>query len=208
MKTPELAQRLATATRAYARDRYPEVLRIIKAVLQSAPRSASAHELYGLACYRLGRWREAIRHLDEARSLSGDADQIPVLMDCHRALGNHRRVQALWDELRATSPPADVLVEGRLVLAADLADRGDLSEAVGLLTSAGAARAFRHPAERHIRQWYVLADLYERAGDIPLAREFFSRVAAADPGLADAPERLASLGRRARRPRGGARGRR
>ena len=190
-----LADRMAVAAGAYERDRYPEVLRITRPVIEAAPTSAAAHELYGLASYRLGRWREAVRHLEQARSLSGgDPAQLPVLMDCQRALGRHRRVEALWKELRDASPPADVLVEGRLVMAADLAERGELSDAIALLTSAGAARNLRHPAERHVRQWYVLGDLYERAGDVPRARELFARVADADPDLADASDRLASLG--------------
>jgi tetratricopeptide (TPR) repeat protein len=191
---------MAAAARAYERDRYPEVLRLTRSVIEMAPKSASAQELYGLACYRLGRWREAVRHLERARSLSGgDPDQLPVLMDCQRAMGRHRRVEALWNELREASPPADVLVEGRLVMAADLADRGELSDAISLLVSAGAARNLRHPAERHVRQWYVLGDLYERVGDVPRARELFGRVAEVDPDLADASDRLASLGA-ARRP--------
>jgi hypothetical protein len=41
----------------------------------------------------------------------------------------------------------------------------------------------------------VLADLYERAGDLSHARELFSRVARADPELADVQQRLADLGR-------------
>jgi len=196
----KLAGRLATAARAYARDRYPEVLRITRSVLQAVPNSAAAQELYGLACYRLGRWKEAVRHLEEARSRSGgDPDQLPVIMDCHRALGHHRRVEAVWKELRESSPPVDVLVEGRLVMAAELADRGELSEAISLLVSGGAARNLRHPAERHLRQWYVLADLYERSGDVPRARELFGRVADVEPDLADVAERVAALGRTRRR---------
>jgi hypothetical protein len=39
-----------------------------------------------------------------------------------------------------------------------------------------------------------LADLCERAGDAPRARELFRRVVAVDPGLADAAERLQALG--------------
>ena len=56
-----------------------------------------------------------------------------------------------------------------------------------------AARNVRGPHERHVRQWYMLADLYERAGDVPRARELFGRVVAADPELSDAAERLAGL---------------
>jgi len=191
---------MAAAVRAYERDRYTEALRITKALVDEVPGSAAARELHGLVSYRLGRWRDAVRHLEAARSLSGDdPNQIPVLMDCRRAMGHHRQVALLWDTLRAASPPVDVLVEGRLVLAADLADRGELDEAIVVLAAAGAARNLRHPSDRHVRQWYVLADLYERSGDVPRARELFARVVAADPELADAADRLAALGTVGRR---------
>jgi tetratricopeptide (TPR) repeat protein len=116
-------------------------------------------------------------------------------MDCFRALGRNRRVEELWLELKRSSPDADVLVEGRLVLASARAQKGDLDGAIDLLVSAGASRGLRHPADRHVRQWYLLGDLLEASGDIPRAREMFERVVRADPGLADAPERLDALGR-------------
>jgi tetratricopeptide (TPR) repeat protein len=170
------------------------------------PESAAARELHGLVCYRLGRWTQAIGHLEAARLLGGDdTSQIPVMMDCHRALHRHRRVAALWEELRAASPSPDILAEGRMVLASDLADQRKLNAAVDVLATAGAGRNLRHPSDRHIRQWYVLADLYERAGDTAHARELFGRVAAADPELADAADRYAALGPRDRRPRAPAR---
>jgi hypothetical protein len=40
---------------------------------------------------------------------------------------------------------------------------------------------------------YALADLYERAGDIPRARELFKRIARHDPRFFDAAERVKSL---------------
>ena len=206
-KAGRVADRLAAAARAYERDRYPEALRITRELADQVPESAAARELHGLVCYRLGRWREAVRHLDAARKLTGgDPSQVPVLMDCHRAMGHHRRVASLWDELRAASPSADVLVEGRLVLAEDLAETGKLDEAILVLATAGAARNLRNPGDRHLRQWYVLADLYERAGDVPRARDLFARVASVDPELADAQERLAALGTPRRRQRRGAAG--
>jgi tetratricopeptide (TPR) repeat protein len=193
-----LAQRMADAAGAYARDRYHDAFRITKPLADQVPESAAVRELHGLVCYRLGRWRDAIKHLEAARLLGGDdPSQLPVLMDCHRALGQHRRVGQLWDELRAASPDADVMAEGRMVRAADLADGRKIDEAVRLLVDAGAGRNLRHPAERHVRQWYVLADLLERAGDLPRARELFGRVVVADPDLADAADRLAALGRTA-----------
>ena len=193
----ELAHRLEQAARAYERDRYHEALRLTTPLVGLLPESVAVRELHGLVCYRLGKWREAARQLEAAAALGGDSSQLPVIMDCRRALGQHRKVESLYEELRVSSPPAEVLSEGRLVLAGQRADRGDLEGAIGLLLKAGAARNLRHPDERHIRQWYVLADLYERAGDIPRARELFCRVAEADPELADAPRRLRELGRRA-----------
>jgi predicted Zn-dependent protease len=207
VKAGKVADRLAAAARAYERDRYPEALRITRELVDQVPESAAARELHGLVCYRLSRWREAVKHLEAARSLSGgDPSQVPVLMDCHRAQGHHRRVEVLWSELRGASPSADVLVEGRLVLAEDLAEVGKLDEAILVLATAGAARNLRNPGERHLRQWYVLADLYERAGDVPRARELFARVAAVDPDLADTTDRLLALGTPRRRQRRGAAG--
>lgn len=199
----KLTERMAQGARAYERDRYTEAFRITKNIVEQVPESAAARELHGLVCYRLGRWTQAIGHLEAARRLDGDEDtsQLPVMMDCHRALHRHRRVAALWEELKASSPSPDILAEGRMVLASDLADQRKLNAAVEVLASAGAAKNLRHPSDRHIRQWYVLADLYERAGDAAHARELFGRVAAADPELADAADRYTALGRRTRRPR-------
>jgi tetratricopeptide (TPR) repeat protein len=197
-----LSERMAAAARAYERDRYTEAFRITKQLADQVPESAAARELHGLVCYRLGRWTQAIGHLEAARKLDDDdTSQLPVMMDCHRALHRHRRVAALWEELRASSPSPDILAEGRMVLASDLADQRKLNAAVEVLATAGAARNLRHPSDRHVRQWYVLADLYERAGDAAHARELFGRVAAADPELADAADRYAALGSRTRRPR-------
>jgi tetratricopeptide (TPR) repeat protein len=56
------------------------------------------------------------------------------------------------------------------------------------------AKALRNPSDRHIRQWYLLGDLYERAGDVPRAREYFERVFRSDPEAYDVAERLRGLG--------------
>ena len=71
-----------------------------------------------------------------------------------------------------------------------------------MLATAGASKALRNPSERHIRQWYLLADLYERAGDVPKAREYFERVLRADPEAYDVAERLRGLGPERPRPTG------
>jgi hypothetical protein len=40
---------------------------------------------------------------------------------------------------------------------------------------------------------YALADLYERAGDLPRARELFERVASSEPDFVDVQSRLDAL---------------
>jgi tetratricopeptide (TPR) repeat protein len=187
-----LQQRLSDAAAAYERDRYGDAARILRPLASVAPESPSVRELYGLTLYRDGRWGAAIRQLDAYHRLTGSYDQHPVLADCHRALGHFKAVDEVWDELRQASPSADVVAEGRLVVAGARADRGDIRGALALLRRAGPD--VRRPRPHHVRQWYALADLYERSGDLPRARELFRRVLRHDAQLSDAAERLAALG--------------
>jgi tetratricopeptide (TPR) repeat protein len=199
-----LVSKFTDAVAAYERGRFEEAAKLAKQVAGEAPMVADVRRLAGLAAYRAGRWREATRQLDAYASLADDVDHIPALMDCHRALGQARRVANIWADLRQRSPDVEVLAEARMVAAGMLADRGDVAGAIALLAGAGAGKALRNPSSRHVRQWYVLADLYERAGDVPRARELFDRVARADAEAYDVRERLASLGpRRTRRPASG-----
>jgi tetratricopeptide (TPR) repeat protein len=195
-----LVERAAAAFSGYERGRYQDALRAIKQVVDEAPGVAAVRELAGLAAYRSGRWREAARHLTAFGTLSDSATHLPELMDCQRALHKPKKVAELWTELRQSSPDPDVLAEGRIVAASSLAETGDLKGAISMLATAGASKMLRNPADRHLRQWYVLADLYERAGDIPRAREYFERVRHADPQAYDVNDRLHSLGPQ-RRPR-------
>jgi len=186
-----VVDRLADATRAYERERFQDARRMVKSLADEAPHVAAVRQLFGLASYRLGRWREAARELEAYHSLSSEFDQHAVLADAYRALGRHQRVDQLWEELRAASPTAEAVAEGRIVAAGSLADRGDLTGAIRLLEKATAPR--RHPKEHHLRQWYVLADLYERAGDIPRARDLFNRIAAHRPETFDVDDRIRAL---------------
>jgi tetratricopeptide (TPR) repeat protein len=186
-----LADRLAEASRDYERERYKEARRLLKVLADEAPESPAIQELYGLTLYRQGRWAEALRHLDAYHTLSGEYDQHPVMADCARALGRYKRVDELWDDLRQAAPSAELTTEGRIVAAGAKADRGDVRGAIVLLE--GTRVNPRHPQPHHVRLWYALADLYERAGDIPRARELFRRVAAVDPDAFDVTDRLRAL---------------
>jgi tetratricopeptide (TPR) repeat protein len=154
------------------------------------PTAPAVRELYGLTLYRLGRWRLALEEFEQYRLMSGSYDQYPAMMDCQRALHVHRAVDELWEDLRQASPSAEVVAEGRIVMAGSLADRGDLPGAIRLLER---DVAIKKPRLHHLREWYALADLYERAGDVPRARDLFARVESVDPEAFDTRDRLRAL---------------
>jgi thioredoxin-like negative regulator of GroEL len=191
-RLPRVAGRLREAGDAFARGRFDEARRVLRPIAEQAPRAASVRELYGLSLYRLGRWAQAARELEAYRSLTGSVEQNPVLADSYRALGRYAEAEELWDELRAASPRAELVAEGRIVAAGALADQGRLDEAIGVLASGG-SRPNRKPQLHHLRMAYALADLYERAGDLPRARELFGRIAASDADFVDVDARLRAL---------------
>ena len=184
-------QRMREAGDAFRRGRFEEARRILRPLAESAPRVAALRELYGLTLYRLGRWKQAVDQLEAFRTLTGSTDQHPVLADCYRALRRYADVEGLWDELRTASPGGELVAEGRIVAAGALADQGRLDEALALLEPA--VKPVRKAKPHHLRVAYALADLYERAGDLPRARELFQRVATSDPEFVDVQDRLAAL---------------
>jgi tetratricopeptide (TPR) repeat protein len=189
---PKLYDQLARAADAFGREREREAIRILRPLRDELPDSPSVRELLGLALYRDGKFGAATKELEEYRSLTGAVDQHPVLMDCYRAQKRWKKVDDLWRELAATSPPPELATEGRIVAAGALADRGRVPDALALL-GRRADRVSR-PREHHLRLWYALGDLEERAGNIPRARALFDQIRTRDPAFADVAERLAALG--------------
>jgi tetratricopeptide (TPR) repeat protein len=183
---------LMKAADAFARDHERDALRLLRPLRDALPESPSVRELLGLTQYRLGHYPAATKELEAFVELTGSVEQHPVLMDSYRAQRRWRKVDERWRELTAASPGADLATEGRIVAAGALADRGRLDEAVTLLTRAN--RKISTPKAHHLRLWYALADLEERAGNVPRARSLFQRVRREDPGFADVAERLAALG--------------
>ena len=112
-------------------------------------------------------------------------------MDCYRAERRWSDIEFLWDELREISPSGALVVEGRIVMAGSFADRGNLREAVRLLEKGW--KAPKRPHDHHLRRAYALADLYDRAGNIPRAREIFAWIVKFVPDFVDANERLKNL---------------
>ncbi len=183
--------RLKEAAKAFDREQFAEARRLLRPLVREAPSAATGRELLGLTYYRLGQWKQAAAELEAFRGLTGSTEQHPVLADCYRALGRWPLVEALWEELREASPSAALVAEGRIVAAGALADRGRLPEAVALLERGH--RSTKRVQAHHLRLAYALADLRERAGDLPGARELFAWVGAQDPSFADVTERRAAL---------------
>ncbi len=186
-------ERLASAADALDRGRFGDARRMVQPVLRDVPDMAFAHEIAGLASYRLGQFRKAAAELELARQLDASLRHHPVLADCYRALRRYTEVEELWRELREASPEPALMAEGRIVAAGAQADRGDIKGA--LATMQKAMDVPKKARDYHLRQWYVVGDLFDRSGDPVKARRWFALVAEADADFADVRDRLRALGR-------------
>ena len=193
IRAAKYQERLATAADALDRGRFDDARRMVQPVLRDLPDLAFGHEIAGLALYRTGQWRKAAAELEVARELDRTLNHHPVLADCYRALKRYNLVEQLWRELREGSPSPALMAEGRIVAAGALADQGDLKGALKLMERA--AEVPKKVRDHHLRQWYVLADLHDRSGDIIKARRLFGMIAEIDADFADVPDRLRSIGR-------------
>lgn len=193
-KAGRLIRLLTEAAAALEGERLDDARRAVTPVVREAPSVAAAREVAGQILYRSGQWKRAAAELEAFRMMRPD-DVVchPVLADCLRALGRHHDVEELWAEVKAASPAPEIMAEARIVMAGSLADRGNLDEAIALLRQgAGAPKRVR---AHHLRQWYALADLYDRVGAVVEARRWFAQIAALEADFVDVAERLASLGR-------------
>jgi tetratricopeptide (TPR) repeat protein len=192
-RSERLRGRLVQAQESLDRDRFAEARRLGQSLLKELSDVPAVHEVVGLASYRLGKWREAASALETQRAMTGGVRNHPVLADCYRALRKYDKVDELWAELREVSPNPELMAEGRIVAAGALADRGDLAGAIRLMSKT--ADSPRRVRDHHLKQWYVLADLYDRSGDVVKARHLFSRIRSLVPDYADVDDRLRGLGR-------------
>lgn len=190
---PRALKRYEAALEAFEAHRYKDAQRLLQPMTREFGDVFAVREMLGLCLYRGGQWKRALVELE--RSLELNRTWIfnhAVIEDCHRALGNHADVERYWQELAAASPHPELLAEGRMVMAGSLADRGDLEGALKLMSVA--ERDLKSPKEHDLRQWFVIADLYDRSGNTILARRFLERIAAREPDFVEVAERLATLG--------------
>jgi tetratricopeptide (TPR) repeat protein len=188
-----LTERLAQAQQALDRERFDEARRIALPLLRELANVAAVHEVLGLTAYRTGKWKQAATELEAAQALHANVELLPVLADVYRALRRYDDVERIWTQVRELSPAQDVLAEARIVVAGAQADQGDLRGA--LRTMGRSADVPKRVRDHHLRQWYVLGDLHDRAGDTLEATRWFELVAAHDRDFVDVVERLRALGR-------------
>jgi len=184
---------LDDAVSALGRDRAVDAVEAATAAKAMASRSGGVREILGMALYRAGRYREALRELQAYRRMTGRLDQNHLMADCHRALGAPEKAVAPAREAAVSQRlPEEVRAEAVVVGGAALADMGRWDEALSLLrrypTREGVAR------DHDLRVWYVTADVLEKAGRKSDAAREFRRILRHDPEAFDVSERLARLG--------------
>ena len=186
-------KRYEAALQAFEGHRYDDARKILSPMAKEYADVSAVREMFGLCLYRGGQWKRALGELETAVRLNpGWIFNHAVIADCHRALGNHQIVEQYWRELADASPHPELLAEGRIVMAGSLADRGLFVEALDVMKKAEGD--IKRPAEYHLRQWFVIADLYDRTGNVIKARHYFERIATHDPQFVDVAERLSTLG--------------
>ena len=177
---------------AYDAERYREALSVLTPVLEDLWLIADVRVLAGRLEYRAQRWKAAAEHLEFARgSDRSDMTNMPVLIDCYRALKRYELVDELWGELKEASPHPMIMAEGRVSAAMSYSDRGDLNSAIRIMTHGAEPRQVQ---PHHLLEWYVLGDLHDRAGDPVSAKRYFVKVAHSDAKYFDVEARLAGLG--------------
>jgi tetratricopeptide (TPR) repeat protein len=150
-------------------------------------------ELAGLALYRTGRYREALRELQAYRRMTGRLDENHLIADSQRALGApEKAIEPVRQVLQQPRVPEEVRAEAAVVGASALADLGRFSEALAMARSFPTRSREARPFD--LRLWYVAGDVLVRAGRPKEAAEEFRRILRVDANAFDVPERLAQLG--------------
>ena len=160
-----------------------------------APRLAVVREATGEAAYAAGHYAEALAELRAAKRMNGAPDYLPMMADCHRALGNPDQALKLAKSPSVAnfSPPAKA--EMTLVEAGARRDMGQLDAALRTLEHAPLNSKSRAPWVVRLR--YAYADTLEAAGRDQDALAWFHRTHAVDSEqITDADVRAEAIEKR------------
>ncbi|MBO0844485.1 MAG: tetratricopeptide repeat protein [Nocardioides sp.] len=161
-----------------------------------ASRLAVVREATGEAAYAAGHYAEALSELRAAKRMNGATDYLPIMADCHRALGQPEQALKLAKSPAVVNFRPEARAEMTLVEAGARRDLGQLDAALRTLELAPLQSKSREPWVVRLR--YAYADTLEAAGRDTEALAWFHRTHAIDSHeLTDAAERAEALEKRA-----------
>jgi len=157
-----------------------------------APRLAVVREAAGEAAYAAGHYAEALADLRAAKRMNGATDYLPIMADCHRALGQPEQAVKLAHSPSVANFASPAKAEMTIVEAGARRDMGQLDAALRVLEQAPLMSKSRESWVVRLR--YAYADTLEAAGRATEALMWFHRTDAIDADeLTDAAARAALL---------------
>ena len=160
-----------------------------------ASRIAVVREATGEAAYAAGHYAEALAELRAAKRMNGATAYLPIMADCHRALGHPDQALKLAKSPSVANFAPEAKAEMTLVEAGARRDLGQLDAALRTLEMAPLNSKSR--AAWVVRLRYAYADTLLAAGRETDALAWFHRTQAIDgEQITDAAERADELERR------------
>lgn len=160
-----------------------------------APRIAVVREATGEAAYAAGHYAEALAELRAAKRMNGATAYLPIMADCHRALGKPQDALKLAKSPGVANFGPEAKAEMTIVEAGARRDLGQLDAALRTLELAPLQSKSR--SSWVVRLRYAYADTLEAAGREQDALAWFHRTHAIDSDeLTDAAERAEALEKR------------
>ncbi|HRK44739.1 MAG TPA: tetratricopeptide repeat protein, partial [Nocardioides sp.] len=157
-----------------------------------APRIAVVREAAGEAAYASGHYAEALSDLRAAKRMNGATAYLPIMADCHRALGQPDQAVKLAKSPSVAGFPPAAKAEMTIVEAGARRDMGQVDAALRILEQAPLNSKSREPWVVRLR--YAYADALAEAGRTDDALAWFHRTQAIDADeITDAAERAAEL---------------
>lgn len=192
---PKLAQRVArhlAAAGSMVDDDPETAYQHTLAARARAPRLAVVREATGEAAYAAGHYAEALAELRAAKRMNGATDYLPIMADCHRALGQPQQAVKLAQSPSVANFASPAKAEMTIVEAGARRDLGQMDAALRVLEQAPLMSKSREPWVVRLR--YAYAHTLEAAGRPTEALTWFHRTDAIDGDeLTDAAERAAAL---------------
>ncbi|KRC48694.1 MULTISPECIES: hypothetical protein [unclassified Nocardioides] len=157
-----------------------------------ASRIAVVREAAGEAAYAAGHYAEALAELRAAKRMNGATAYLPIMADCHRALGNPTRALELAKSPSVANFSFAAKAEMTIVEAGARRDLGQMDAALRTLEVAHINSKSREAWVVRLR--YAYADTLEAAGRLNDALAWFHKTNAIDAEeLTDAAERAEAL---------------